>query len=417
MSQSHIRGKGNYFGDFGAGLGRDAGNWISKIFGMGDYRIKKNSLMMYNAGPPAFGSGSTEIMHREYLQDISSSTGFSIQAFPINPGLEGTFPWLSVIAQNFECYELLGLVFEFKSTSATAVSSTNTALGTVILSTEYDSINPPFASKQEMEAHEFTVATAPSGNVLHAVECDPRSSVLPQLYLRSSVNPSGTDIRLYDMGTFYIATQGMQAVSTIGELWVSYHVRLLKPQLVYQPSQLGYAHIRSTNGASGGAFQAPVTIVSGALPVAFDSSVGIVLDQGQYFIHQFQDNTSGVLVGAPTVSGGATLLTVFTDNTGVSNYSYQYQVNSGGTQSSCTIMVSVDAGGGNVYYNNGIHAAWVDTFVLQVPVGVSFKKATLESRLIELEKRLSSTLIVNERPFAEEKEYISLPRRLTTIVR
>jgi hypothetical protein len=39
------------------------------------------------------------------------------------------FPWLSNIAQNFESYKLRGLVFEFKSMSGDALTSTNTALG------------------------------------------------------------------------------------------------------------------------------------------------------------------------------------------------------------------------------------------------------------------------------------------------
>jgi len=39
------------------------------------------------------------------------------------------------------------------------------------------------------------------------------------------------DPRFSAMGNFQVATAGMQSSSTVGELWVSYHVRLIKPQL------------------------------------------------------------------------------------------------------------------------------------------------------------------------------------------
>jgi len=390
-----VKGAGGYFGDFGAGLGRDAGNWVSKIFGFGDYNIKQNSLMSSGSGPPVFGSGSTEIKHREYLQDITSSTGFNIQGFSINPGLEGTFPWLSIIAQNFEVYELLGLVFEYKATSAIAVNSTNTALGTVILSTEYDSINPPFASKQEMEAHEFTVATSPAESVIHGVECAPRMGVLDKAYLRSSTPPEGTDIRMYDKGTFYIATQGMQAASVIGELWVSYHVRLLQPQLVYQPSALGYLHLRSTEN-TGAAFAPPVTALGGALPYTLTSDgTGIVLDEGQYFINQTQYGLAGsVAIALPiSLSSGTEFLTIFTDQTGASVHNYIYMVNASPNQGSQSAMVLVPPQGGTITFNNGGGLNWNDTFIIQVPIGVSYSSLTLRQRLEKLEKLLSSNTL------------------------
>jgi hypothetical protein len=131
----------------------------------------------------------------------------------------------------FEEYEFMGLAFEFRSTCGTAVGSTNTALGTVIMATEYDALDPSFTSKQQMEAYEGAISTVPYGNTCHFVECAPRKNPLETMYVRSGAIPTGADLHLYDQGNFQIATVGMQAANVIGELWVTYHVKFRKPSL------------------------------------------------------------------------------------------------------------------------------------------------------------------------------------------
>ena len=49
--------------------------------------------------------------------------------------------------------------------------------------------------------------------------------------MRNSAVPANADARLYDLGTFSIATVGMQADSGVaGELWCTFEVELLKPK-------------------------------------------------------------------------------------------------------------------------------------------------------------------------------------------
>jgi len=231
---------GGFFGGpAGAMLGKSAGSWLGRITGMGGYKVNSNSLLS-DAGPPTFrdnGDGSISLCKREFLTDLSGSTAFTVQqTIAINPGLAASFPFLSLIASNFEVYELKGLIFEFKSTSADALNSTNTALGTVIMATTYDPADSAFTSKQQMEAYQFASSTKPSESILHPVECDPSQNVMDALYVRASTNPTNTDIRFYDHGTFTFATSGMQAAAVIGELWVSYHVILKKPKI---PTPIG----------------------------------------------------------------------------------------------------------------------------------------------------------------------------------
>lgn len=224
-------------GAIGAGIGLGAEQLVRWLTGLGDYEIKQNALLKEELPPMINKSnkGGTLIRHREYLGDIVTSSvagQFNNTVYPLNPGLDTTFPWLSQIAANYEQYSLEGVIFEFRSMSADALNSTNTALGSVIMATEYDSLQPDFTNKAEMENHEFGASCKPSCDMLHPIECAPRQTTITELYTRSGANPSGSDIRLYDWGKFQIATTGFQGTSVnIGELHVTYQVRLLKARM------------------------------------------------------------------------------------------------------------------------------------------------------------------------------------------
>ena len=239
-SANQVVPEGDLYDSAGSLLGKGlaiAGRTAAKIFGLGDYEVKKNVLMSGNL-PEVYNmpkGGGTIIRYQEYLGDIitSSTPGdFKIDAYNIQPGLPASFPWLSQIAANYEQYSLEGIVYQFKSTSANALNSVNTALGSVMLATNYDVSDPPFVSKSEMLNYEYSSSCKPSESVLHMIECDPKQSVLTELYTRTGELPSGKDLKFYDLGKFQIATVGFQGTSVnIGELHVTYQVRLLKPKL------------------------------------------------------------------------------------------------------------------------------------------------------------------------------------------
>jgi len=219
-------------------LGRRA---MTMISGQGDYDISgitHNSLIgKVSPTVPVFSSttaGLVRVQHREYITDILSSTDFNLLEFPINPALPVTFPWLSRLAQNFEQYQIHGLIFEFKSGSSDALNSTNTALGYVICATEYNSLAPGYQNKLEMENALFACSTKPSLSTIHAVECAPNQSPLNILYTRTGFeNIGASDIRFYDLGKFNLATIGMQAIgANIGELWVSYDISMMKTRFL-----------------------------------------------------------------------------------------------------------------------------------------------------------------------------------------
>lgn len=262
-------------GPVGGMIGSAAGglaHYIGKIFGSGDYVASKkprsNSILSPQAPSFSGSSGTVRIRHREFLGDVlSSSTAntFDINAYPINPGLAGTYPWLAkVCGSTFQQYQINGQCYEFRSMSSDALNSTNTALGQVIMCTDYDSADVAFTSKQQMENTEFGVSCKPSVNMLHAIECASKRTSMTKQYIRAYANPPNTDVRMYDLGKFYIATNGCQGTNVnLGELWVTYDITLFKT-IEQVP---GYLNPFSTFALNGVSASAPLGTSQSTFPI------------------------------------------------------------------------------------------------------------------------------------------------------
>lgn len=290
-----VRGYGDYVvnpeHNRGQQLGGEAGAWLgeklgglahgiigSAISGLGDYTVKKNTLLAPEVPTIINDSvkGGITFRHKEYLRDIITSPtpgAFNLDSFLINPGNEKTFGWLSQIAPNFEQYSLEGMIFEFRSMSADALNSTNTALGSVIMATNYDAIDTNFTTKGQMENYEWGMSCKPSSNMLHPIECAPRQSFNSELYVLNGPVPAGSDARLYHWGNMQIATTGFQGASVnIGELWVTYQVRLLKPKIfTAMGGEIGtYLSVNSS-------YTNALPLGNGTLNLGTDT-IGIILD-------------------------------------------------------------------------------------------------------------------------------------------
>lgn len=220
----------------GSFLGHGAQQIVKALTGFGDYNVEANSIMEGGMSPPEIVNTVQKngfiVRHREYIMDVLATQNFTNTTLDINPGLGGTFPYLTQIAKAFELYRMRGLVFEFKSMSSDAVlsSSASSSLGVVAMATQYNSLNPAFTTLIQMENHEFASASKPSCDFYHPVEC--KKSLIPntELYVRTGDVDKG-DIRLYDIGQFNIATSGMQNASgnsIIGQLWATYEVEFFQ---------------------------------------------------------------------------------------------------------------------------------------------------------------------------------------------
>lgn len=237
----------------GSAIGGGAQALFRSVTGMGAYDVSKNAVLRPEQVPlfKPMSNGSIMVAFREFMTDVISGPAntFNIETYEIQPGLGSSFPWLSEIADNFNEWQPHGIVYEYRSMSANALDSTNTALGQVIMATEYNPLNPVYASKQQMEQSYFSSSCQPSCSMMHPIECDPKQT--RELFnTRNGSNIQG-DIRLYDIGRFSIATNGMQGANVnCGELWVTYMIEFHKPKLESPSDQVDH-YILNSNGATG----------------------------------------------------------------------------------------------------------------------------------------------------------------------
>lgn len=240
-------------GRFTRGLGNVA---LSRLSGGGLYTgsgMYTNNLIS-GAGTsigsvPSFTGGGDEtgsfvVSHSEYLTDIYApgvansgvATPFSLQAFALNPGLQTSFTFLSQIAQNYEEYQFIQLVYNYRSTTTDIGNSTTGQCGTVIMACNYNANNPSFVDKQSMMEYAHAASAKVTEDLAFGVECDPAKSAAGStaLYIRSNPVAVGQDLKTYDIGLFQVALANVPPAYNglpIGELWVTYKVMLRKPKL------------------------------------------------------------------------------------------------------------------------------------------------------------------------------------------
>lgn len=222
----------------GGMIGHGIQNVITKLTGFGDYTVEENSIFKGGIGimevKNTTAHGGVIVRHREYVGPVVATEVFTNTVYPLNPGLSGTFPWLSQPANAYEQWRLRGAVVEFVSTSSDAVLSTNTSssLGKVMIATQYDSIEPPFSSSSVMLNHEFSNSRKPSEDFLHPIECKSSLTAQQLYYIRNGAMPPSSDERFYDLGLLQVATEGMQAVGgNVGDLYIVYEVEFYKPRI------------------------------------------------------------------------------------------------------------------------------------------------------------------------------------------
>jgi hypothetical protein len=223
---------------------------LMMLMGAGDYHLYSNSLLEGHAQQYAtnsivkagdqpsrirrfFESGnSVRIREREYLGDVISSgtiNTFKNTSFALNPTNTSTFPWLSNIASLYEQWEPHGIVFEYVSSSS-EFNGSSQGLGTVVLATEYNALDPPFATKQVMENSDFACSVRPSVNLLHGVECD--EDQRPTKLLYTNQDNDVMPLNFSSLGNFQVASTGVSVANVnLGELWVSYDISFYKKSI------------------------------------------------------------------------------------------------------------------------------------------------------------------------------------------
>jgi hypothetical protein len=337
----------------GASVGSSLGAALSKWLGSGDYTVGTNSIvkktlkgsdsipMMHNDGQ------SIVVRHKEYLGEVFSSEGFVVrQSFELNPGNSSTFPWLSGVASHFQEYKIRGLVFHYVPTSGSAVSSTNAALGSVMLQTSYRSNDAIPSSKVELLNEYCSNESVPSEPFAHPVECDPRENPFNVQYVRSGAVPQGDSKLLYDLGITHLAVSGQQiGGKAIGDLWITYEIELKKPILESNvTSQVLSRQIEYTGGTySGSNLFNGDTLVRGSLELTAAGNT-ITFPKGAIGFYQINVRIASNASGFTSFNGGSSASLVncapaFT--VGSTSYSRNVLTTGSGTMGSAFLQLGV----------------------------------------------------------------------------
>lgn len=270
------------------------------------------SARLMKTGQPILESSSVagdariRVRHREYLADITGAASFTNQQFPINPGMNVTFPWLASVAQNFEKYLFRSLQFEYEPRSSTANA------GSIMAAIDYDAADAAPVDKTQFMAQHGAVSSATWEECCFVAD---RMSLSSQgqggsRYIREGTLASNLDIKTYDTGVFNIASQGGPG-SDVGELYVSYDVELMTPSLEVASNPLS-AKVTAGGSVSKTAFFGSAPVVAGLLPLSVSATTLTFNSVGQYLV---ESSFQGTGLNDVTLTGTAssTLLATSTN--------------------------------------------------------------------------------------------------------
>lgn len=227
--------------------------------GRGDY-VVTNALVTNGDQDivPSFGENGADIVYvnKEYVRDIylplQVSNFTPIDTVNLNPGLSESFPWLAQIAINFEEYEFVQLAFTFKSAIENTTTATNGQVGQVLMTTNYNPDAAPFGSKEEMMLYKGGMSCKSTQSMIHGVECEPALNAgSAQKFVRPGY--TSESLKNFDLGVLNIAALNAPTQylgQCLGELWVSYTIRLRKPKVSVGENYSVIRNLACANGRS-----------------------------------------------------------------------------------------------------------------------------------------------------------------------
>lgn len=184
-------------------------------------KVSTGSARFQNVG----SKGDIRVSHSEYVCNIPGSTAFASTAYAINAGNPIIFPWLAQIASRFESYRFNSLTIRLLTRAPTSTG------GIQVLAVDYDAVDPAPLTMAQARSYRSSVAGAPWEDITFQASKEDLSKEKSNFIRIGAAVPTGTDIRLYDIGNLFVITDGQAATTVISELVVSYDITLMTPQL------------------------------------------------------------------------------------------------------------------------------------------------------------------------------------------
>jgi hypothetical protein len=230
------------------------------------------------------------------FQNIKTPTAVGVHEtvvnLGINPGLPSTFPWLAKVAAGFEKYRFRKLEFFF--TPIVGQYSAAGSTGKILCMIDWDSADQGPANKRDYEdSVPHTDGMAYQEFALSANHSGLRKN--DAWFVRTKFNPPSTDIKTYDLGTLYVATDGFTVTDTlISELRVRYVVELFNPVLDSNPPIPKLKQVSIIEGLTLGVpgwstwYDAVLNPVAEFNPLGLTKGVGngtIIFPNGNFLVH------------------------------------------------------------------------------------------------------------------------------------
>jgi hypothetical protein len=179
----------------------------------------------------------------------SSNAGeYAVDKFVINPADENTFPWLSSIAQLFDKYKFHELRFRFINYVSTVTN------GNVSMAVDFDTLDPTPQDSVEMSNLAKFVTFSPWKVEELSIPVNRRGN-RPWYYCYDSNAESNTnvDLKTYNIGNFFVSTEGLSASQVVGYIVADYDVEFLDknpPSVTDSVLDTDFAISASTSGGS-----------------------------------------------------------------------------------------------------------------------------------------------------------------------
>jgi hypothetical protein len=260
-------------------------------------------------GQPQFKSlanGNIRVKHSEYISEVFGSVNFNATRVSIQPGFQNSFPWLSLMAPLYESYVMKNLKYSFLTEKSTLTN------GAIMMAVDYDVQDATPLNKQALMSYSGATRSAPWSDCHYS--CNEQAmKKFPERFVRVGT-VTNADLKTFDIGTFFIATQGNADTSVLGELHVSYEIEFRTPQLDSTAfAALGSSSSTATLGISGSKLLGTFPILNVApsgLPLTYDTTTGLITfgSPGTYLVSYYvvtTANTSGT--ASITMTGGSTV--------------------------------------------------------------------------------------------------------------
>lgn len=172
-------------------------------------------------------NNSIRIRESERIDPVAGSVEFACgEGWACNPGLAGSFPWLSTLAGMYENYKVHKLCYRYKNLKG------STANGNIILSFDYDTLDSAPTSTKEATQMTVYCDGAPWRIFELRVPTDNR-----KLFTRAGI-PAVADLKTYDVGRLFVCTEGCADNSIHGYLEVDYDIEFFNKQPAPQQANM-----------------------------------------------------------------------------------------------------------------------------------------------------------------------------------